>query len=193
MRPEMPDDLTRTIDLVRLAQAGEKGALDRLCARYYERVRVLVRARLAPPLRRIVDSGDVLQETFLQAVRNFDRFEMREDAALIHWLAKISERQVVAIVDRERTQKRDRAREVALDVATAGSHASDDPGDAPAEATARSEEDEAVAACLDELAPEQREVILLRDYAGASWPMIVEEHARALVELGRRLRAKGIR
>lgn len=196
------EDLTRTIDLVRRAQGGESDALERLCARYYDRVRPIVRHRLTPALRQVVDTGDILQETFLQAVRGLSRFEVREEAELIHWLARISERQVLAAFDRISAQKRDRAREVELGT-DAELPARGDDG-AAAEDLAREERSAAVDACLDALPEELREVILMRDHAGGSWDWIAAElrtsasavrrrHARALVELGRCLRAKGIR
>ena len=198
------DDLTRTIDLVRRAQGGDGSSLERLCARYYERVRPIVRHRLTPALRKVVDSGDILQETFLHAVRGLQRFEVREEAELIHWLARISERQVLAAFDRISAQKRDHAREVGLetDVDLPARESAD--GGGAAVDLVRAERSAAVDACLDALPEELREVILMRDHAGGSWEWIAEQqgtsassvrrrHARALVELGRCLRAKGIR
>ena len=68
-----PDALTRSVELVRRAQAGERPALERLFERYYDRVRRIVRARLGPELRLRVESVDILQETFTAAVGSFDR------------------------------------------------------------------------------------------------------------------------
>jgi DNA-directed RNA polymerase specialized sigma24 family protein len=74
----------------------------------------------------------------------------------------------------------------------------------PLDATASEEEQRIVEACLAELPEEYRELILLRNYAGASWESVAEEtgrpsaaaarmmHARAMVELGKLVRAGGI-
>ena len=52
---------------------------DRLFARYYKRVRKVIRARMGPRVRRACDSDDVLQRTFHIAVLKFDDFEMRNE------------------------------------------------------------------------------------------------------------------
>ena len=85
----MPDDLTLSLDLMRQAQEGDEAALNRLLTRYYDRVRPIVRARLGKRLRRHVDSGDILQETFETACRTFSRFDVTDEASLIGWLADL--------------------------------------------------------------------------------------------------------
>jgi hypothetical protein len=42
----MNSDVTRSLDLMAKAQHGDKDALNRLIARYYDRVRSIVRARM---------------------------------------------------------------------------------------------------------------------------------------------------
>jgi DNA-directed RNA polymerase specialized sigma24 family protein len=93
--PAMADDITQSLDLVLRAQGGDQASLNRLCERYYDRVRRIVRLRLGSRLRESVDSGDILQETFLAAVRSIENFEMREEASLINWLSRLAERQII--------------------------------------------------------------------------------------------------
>ena len=62
------------LDLIRRAQAGEHEALELVFARYYAPVRAYVSRRLGPILRLEVESLDIMQETFLIAVEQFDRF-----------------------------------------------------------------------------------------------------------------------
>ena len=205
----MSDEITRSLDLVLRAQKGDAEALNRLCQRYYDRVRKIVRLRLGARLRDRVDSGDILQETFLAAVRSLQSFEMREEASLIHWLARLAERQIIAAADFHGAKKRDRARDVPLtgriaDTGTVGVplqlvDAREAP---PPDFVADAEEAEHVEACLERLPEEYRELILLRNYAGASWESVAEEtgrpsaaaarmmHARALAELGKLVRAQ---
>ena len=161
-------------------------ALKRLRELYGDRVWKLVRLRLGARLRKMVDSGDILEEAFRAAVRSLDSFEMREEASLINWLSRLVERQIIAAPDYHGEKKRDELRQPL-----------------PLEATASEEEQRIVEACLQELAEEYRELILLRNYAGASWETVAEEtglpspaaarmaHARAMLELSKLVRARG--
>ncbi|MFO1010603.1 MAG: sigma-70 family RNA polymerase sigma factor [Planctomycetota bacterium] len=206
----MSDPLTRSLDLVLRAQKGDRAALDALVARYRDRVLRIVRARLGAKLRERVDSEDILQETFLTAVRKLDSFEMREEASLIRWLARLAEHQITAAADFHGARKRDQGRDVSLSGGSTGGaesgtrffHATDSTQ--PLARIANEEEQRRVEACVAELADEYRELILLRNYAGASWEAIAEEtgrpsaaaarmmHARALVELGKLCREAGL-
>ncbi|MEM7308221.1 MAG: sigma-70 family RNA polymerase sigma factor [Planctomycetota bacterium] len=198
-----------SIELVRRAQDGELDALNALFGRYYERVRRVVRARLGARLRAQLDSGDILQETFVSAVRSFPSFERRDEASLIHWLARIAERQVNAAADRLGAAKRDPGMERALEHVRASLSSGDlrlEPAadvPLPPEQAARAELVQRVEECLAELKEEYREVILLRTYAGASWETVAALmgrasanacrmlHTRALVELAARVRGPG--
>ncbi len=203
----MSDEITQSLELVLRAQQGDASALDKLCARYYDRVRRIVRLRLGPRLRERVDSGDILQETFLAAVRSLQSFEMREEASLINWLSRLAERQIIAAADFHGAKKRDSRRDVPLsgpigDSGAIGVRAGleDRRLARPLDALADVEEQQSVEAALERLPEEYRELILLRNYAGASWESVAEEtdrpspsaarmmHARALVELGKLLR-----
>ncbi|MHC5210463.1 MAG: RNA polymerase sigma factor [Planctomycetota bacterium] len=201
----MDESLTVTIELVRRAQGGNREALERLFARYYERVRRIVRLRLGHKLRLRMDSGDILQETFAAAVEAFDRFEMKDEAGFINWLSKIAERQALSAVAHHSAQKRDSAREVPLephDPDRTGSLEPADGGPPPSELAQRAEEALLIETCMSDLPEDYRELIILRDYAGASWDLVAEEtgrpspdaarmkHAKALLQLGRLMRRR---
>jgi RNA polymerase sigma-70 factor, ECF subfamily len=177
----MADDITHSLDLVLRAQQGDKDALNRLFERYYERVRRIVRLRLGAKLRERVDSGDILQETFLAAVGALDNFEMREEASFIQWLSRLAERQIIAAADYHGAKKRDSRRETPLKTpradaptATVQLDLADGKGAKPIDLIADSEEREKVEACIELLPEEYRELILLRNYAGASWEAVAE-------------------
>lgn len=182
-----PLNLTQTFELVQRAQGGERSALDRLFARYYDRVRAIVRVRMGAHVRSLCDSGDILQETFAVAVRNFDRFEMQHEGALVNWLAKLAQRQITDAVDRADADKRDRRRERPIDAAQPDGPrlelVSAAPG--PAELLASDEDRLLVEHCLAELAPEHSELILLRNYADMSWREIAEETGRPSADAAR--------
>jgi RNA polymerase sigma-70 factor (subfamily 1) len=205
-------DLTKSIELVQRAQDGDAVALDRLFERYYERVRRIVRLRMGRELRRSVDSGDILQETFHVAVRAFDSFQVRDEASLINWLSKLAERQVLTAAAHHRAHKRDKRREVLISEAGSrdASRADSMPMDlaasttGPLEHMSAAEQTEIVEECIRGLDEEQRELIILRDYAGAAWDSVAREtgrpseaaarmaHSRAVIELAKRIRARGL-
>jgi RNA polymerase sigma-70 factor (ECF subfamily) len=209
---ETDADFTHSVELVHRAQDGNEEALNQLFDRYYERVRRIVRLRLGRKLRSALDSGDILQETFTQAVQAFDGFEMRDEASLIHWLSKLAERQIMAAADYHGAKKRDRSRELRLRAGASqdGTPASGVSFGLAADATAPlqkltdNEQVEIVERCIRELPEDYRELIILRDYAGASWESVAEQtgrpsaaaarmmHARALIDLGKLVRDQGL-
>lgn len=203
---EPPNDATESLDLVRRAQAEDHAALDRLFKRYYERIRRIVRIRLGADLRSCVESGDILQETFICAVHDFNRFEMRDEASLIHWLSRIAEHRIKAAADYHGALKRDRKREVALqhvkDAQASGELVLEPQASGPQPLDEMVEEEavRAVEDCLRELSEEYREVILQRDYMDAPWEVVAERihspspdaarmlYSRAVTDLAQRMR-----
>ena len=205
----MDSDLTLSIELVHKAQGGDGGALERLFDRYYARVRRIVRLRMGRDLRRSVDSGDILQDTFFAAIRSFETFEVRDEASLINWLSKLAERQILTAAARYGAGKRDKKREVLLSEAGSDGEESvpfelEASTHAPLENLSEAEQTTIVENCIHELPDDVRELIILRDYAGASWETVAHDtgrpsaaaarmmHARALIELGKRVRRKGL-
>jgi RNA polymerase sigma-70 factor (ECF subfamily) len=195
---------------VQAAQQGDRAALERLLERYQERVRGIVRVRLGAQLRAQLESGDVLQQVLLDAFRSLDRFEPRDEAAFLAWLATIAENRIRDAADYHGSEKRDGARAVPLDAgpaddASIGPAPPVDGAPGPAEAAARSEQRRRHEDCLAELPEADREVVVLRDYIGLPWKDVAERvgapspdaarmrHAAVLVELGRRLRERGVR
>jgi len=203
MAEPVDQPVEETIDLVHRAQAGDRAALQSLVERYYERVRRIVRLRLGPALRTRLDSNDILQEVFLQAVRDFASFEMREPASLINWLARMAEHRIGDAWNYHRADKRDAAREVPLAAPEENSQLDRDlsaGGLMPDADASLAEQIARLEAAMERLSQDDRELILLREYAGASWKMVAEEtdrpsedaarmaHAEAVKRLGRHLR-----
>jgi RNA polymerase sigma-70 factor (ECF subfamily) len=184
--------LGRSLELARRAQAGEAEALDELLRRYQERVVRIARIRMGSRLRTCMESMDLVQETWRTALGRFQDLELRSHASLIQWLSKILENQIHDAVTRNfRTEKRARDRERPLSPAgESGDAAALEPAGsepAPADALAETELREIYDACVEELEGDQREVVLLREYAGASWELIARELGRARVEAAQEL------
>ena len=196
-----------TVELVRRVQQGDAAAREALFARYGGRVLAIARARLGAKLRGNLESGDILQEAMLEALRGLERFEMRDESSLIRWLAQLVEHRITARASYHGASKRDmplvplegeaRPGEPSVPELTARQ-----PG--PLTQLEERESSEAVQSALAELTERQRELVLLRDYAGASWEEVARAveaptpaaarmlHARALVRLGALLRARGL-
>ncbi len=203
--PTLSEEIEATLSLIRQAQEGDQEALGKIFARYYNPVRAFVRRRLGCELRSNLDSGDIMQETFLSAVKHFDNFELRHDAGLIQWFSSIAENHIREQARYARAQKRDRRRERALrflkDSISSGSMQMEPAGNItlPGNAVERKEMEEQLAKALDSLKPSYRDVILHRAYGKGTWKEIADLmergteaaarhlHARAMIELAARM------
>jgi RNA polymerase sigma-70 factor (ECF subfamily) len=205
------EPFTKTLELVRKAQDGDRTALNRLFERYYERVRRAVRARIGQQLRRRLETGDILQQTFAKAFEKFSAFEMRDEGSLVHWLSMIADRQIRDEADRAVARKRRPPKPLVELDAPAGDQASGDlaqavPGahPAPPGMAQTAEEIAALDECLDALPAQYRELLILRDFEGLEWDDAAEAagrpsasaaremHTKATLELAKLLRSRGI-
>ncbi len=203
----MTDPPPQTLDLISCAQTGDRGALDELMRRFAPRVLDVVRVRLGRPLRLAVESADILQETLLEAFRAFDNFEVREDAHFLGWLARIAERRILSRAEYHRAEKRDPGRLEPLERTGDSSDFQWEPAAGQTAASsylAREEERAVVLEALSQIPEHYREVILAREYLGASWDEVALQtdhdtangarmtYHRARAALGSRLRATGL-
>jgi RNA polymerase sigma-70 factor (ECF subfamily) len=200
-------DVTKTLDLIQRAQNGDRDALGRVLARYSDRVRRIVRARLGKRLRRLVDSGDIVQETLLVAVRKWSDYDVPDEASVINLLARIAQHQITDWADKANSQKRNLDLQVSMesnDSQTSG--LAFDPPDSETrqiDRQIRRERQEMVDDCLAELREDYRELILQRDFAGNSWKQVAEltgrpsenaarmAYGKALYELTKLVRRHG--
>lgn len=174
------DSSEATRELVARSGAGDAAALDRLIRRFYGRVERMVRVRMSQFLRQRQAVVDVVQDVFVRVIMGIERFESRDDARFIDWLARLAQRELANHARREGAHKRagsltQRVRRQA-EAVDAADLAGDSTG--PASNVARRELTDRVDACLAELGEDHREVILLRDYAGGSWRTVAETMGR---------------
>lgn len=187
-----------TIELVKRVRRGDALAREALFARYQGRVLAIVRVRLSARMRTRLESQDVLQDVLLEALRDLERFEMRDESSLIRWLAVLVEHRIGAHARAQLAVRRD-GNVRALDSGDAERLGADAP--APSQVLSAEESRQRVQEALAHLPEPQRELVLLRDYAGVAWQEIADElgldsadaarmlHARALVRLASVLRA----
>src|SRR3954463_4035692 len=107
-------------DLIRRVRAGEQGAREQLFDRYHAYLHVLARAQLGRHLRGKCDSMDVVQETLMEAHRDFAAFQGCHEPELLAWLRRILSHNLFNEARRFAAQQRDATREVSLDHVRAG-------------------------------------------------------------------------
>ncbi|HEY1599281.1 MAG TPA: sigma-70 family RNA polymerase sigma factor [Pirellulales bacterium] len=102
--------------LLKSAKDAGPGALGSLLELYRNYLRILARSQLTPELLPRATPSDVVQDTFLEAYRDFVQFRGTTLAEFVAWLRKILVRNIARLVEHHlAAQKRDVRREVSLD------------------------------------------------------------------------------
>lgn len=157
----------REAELVAEASGGSREAFEELVRRHQDRVYGLALRMLGDP----AEAEDAAQEVFLRAYRAIRDF--RGESALYTWLFKVT---LNACRSRLRRLARRRAREVPIHAAAGGEEEADPPEalaasglPGPEESAQSSETARRVREAMGRLAPEHREVVLLREIEGLSY------------------------
>jgi RNA polymerase sigma-70 factor, ECF subfamily len=203
----MNDQMQRTVVLVDRAKVGDPAAQNELIERYEPRVLPIVRAHLRRPVRKLMDSQDIVQEVMVQALHNLDGFAMRDENSFLHYLGVAAVNKIRDHADALKAKKRDVRREVEMAAPAGADSAAIDLPDrnatTPSQDVARNEMQEAVNDCVAELSDSHRELISMRNYANMDWQAIGDSlgikpdaarqrHASARVALGRLLQQRGL-
>ena len=148
------------------AQAGSLEALGHALEACRSYLLLVADRELSPDLKAKGGASDLVQETFIEAHKDFARFQGKSDAEFLAWLRCLLQHRLANFARRYRkTQKRGLAREVALAAGDASVSGLDNlPGDIPTpsrEAMAR-ERVEALERVLARLPADYRQVIALR-------------------------------
>jgi RNA polymerase sigma-70 factor (ECF subfamily) len=142
----------------------------------------IARAELDGDLRCKAGPSDLVQETFLEAQRDFSQFpgESRDD--LLRWLREILRHNLADFVRRYRqTARRDVQQEQSLDAAEGDELENQISADTalPEDRVLAAEQREMLARAMERLPEEQRKVMQLRHANGASWAEIAEQMGRS--------------
>jgi RNA polymerase sigma-70 factor (ECF subfamily) len=174
--PTLPSETA----LITEAVAGDRRALEQLLFRHYNDLMRHIQANASAVLRRQVDPEDLLQQTFLQAVRSIQGFEIRPEASFLTWLKAIANHRI-----------RDAARKLGRHpVAVQGTPDGDNQGSivdlislieadqtSPSRGAMRHDLSRAVHLAIAQLeSPEQRDAVRLRYLEGLE----IEEVANAI-------------
>ena len=149
-----------TDDLVRDAVAGRPEAVDALYARVAPRVLTYVRLRMGQPLRARMDSRDILQATLLKSFERFGEFQGSGKPALMAWLARIAEREILDRADYHQRARRNAQREAPL----SGEDVLQARVTSVLSSMIRDERAERLEEAMEGLSDAHREIILLRKF-----------------------------
>ena len=172
--------------LLQEARGGDTTAVGRLLELYGRYLTLLARVQIGQRLQGKVDAADLVQDTFLDAHRNFARFRGTTEAELVCWLRQILAAKLADLVRRYfGTKGRDVRLEreireaidqssVLLDRCLIAAQSS------PSQQAANREQAVLLADALGELPDNYREVIVLRHLEGLTFPEVAQRMNRSV-------------
>jgi RNA polymerase sigma-70 factor (ECF subfamily) len=172
--------------LLARARAGDMAALGQLLELHRSYLTLLARVQIGRRLQGKVDEADLVQDTFLEAHRNFALFRGADVAEFLGWLRQILAANLAMLLRRYfGTQRRDVRLERELAVELDDSSRVLDrgllaPSSSPSSRAARREQAVLLAAALERLPVAYREVIILRHLEGLSFPDVAGRMSRSL-------------
>ena len=172
--------------LLRDAKAGDAATVGRLLERYRRYLSLLARVQIGQRLQGKVDASDLVQETFLEAHRNFGRFRGGSEGEFVAWLRQILAGNLADLLRRYLgTQGRDvhleREIQNALDQSSVLlDRALISPHSSPSQQAERREQGVLLADALDQLPEEYREVLVLRHLEGLAFPEVARRMERSV-------------
>ena len=143
-----------SIELVRQACGGDREAENALCARYLPRLHRWTRGRLPQGVRPALETGDVVQEVLLNAIRTFPQFEPRHEGAFAAYLRTILANRLLDLG--RRAMRRPAPSPIEVEVELPSREAS------PFDLAVGREQRERFDAGLQSLSPADQELIVLR-------------------------------
>ena len=172
--------------LLQEARAGDAATLGRLLELYRRYLALLARVQIGHRLQGKVDASDIVQETFLEAHRNFPRFRGTSEGELVRWLRQILAANLADLLRRYLgAQGRDVRLEREIEDAFDRSSVLLDrglvaPQSSPSQQAARREQAVLLADALDQLPDDYRDVLVLRHLEGLTFPQVAARMGRSL-------------
>ncbi|HWG43679.1 MAG TPA: sigma-70 family RNA polymerase sigma factor [Gemmataceae bacterium] len=172
--------------LIAEARTGTDAGLGPLLDLYRNYLRLLARLEIGRRLQGKLDASDLVQETYLEAHRNFARFQGSNEAQFVSWLRQILAAKVANLLRHYLgTQGRDirLEQQLALDL----DNSSRGLGEklvaslsSPSQQAVRREQAVLLADALERLPEDYREVIVLRHLEGQSFPEVAQRMGRSV-------------
>jgi RNA polymerase sigma-70 factor (ECF subfamily) len=207
MMTDLRPDSHRTCELLDAVGNGDAGALDTLLGRYRSELVAFVEARLDPAVRQRLDPSDVVQEAQLEVVRRMNDFLERRPMPFHLWVRKTTYERLLNLHRAHRGTARRSVRceerlpdssSLALAQPFLASAAS------PSEAMQAREFADRVAGAVSQLAPADREILLMRQVehlpydevayllGGIGAAAVRQRYGRALLRLRQVLKESGL-
>ncbi len=170
------EPLSQTLDDLDLARTGDSEAADRLWSRYYERIVPAVRVRLGKKRRSNVETIDVVQGVFLEAVRSAEEREFQSEGHFRAWLNRLVENRIRKDARDWGRQKRDASRERSF-FNTSGEERTDIEQDRrrPVSIVEEFDDLERMEEALEKLPKGQREMVVMRFFDQLTYAEIGEQ------------------
>ena len=147
--------------------AGNKSAISQLIERHTNRVRDYIRMMVKD--KDVAD--DILQETFIKAVRVIDAGKYSDKGKFLSWILRIAHNQVIDYYRANKNARMINESDAGYDVLGTLRYS-----ERTIEDEMMSEQvEEQVRQLIERLAPEQREVVKLRYYEGLNFKEIAEQ------------------
>ncbi len=183
----MDNESVRNVtQLIRRAREGNPECRDELFGLCRDYLRFIARAEVESWLRVKVDASDVVQQTMLEAHRDFERFSGESEKEWLGWLRGILSHNVADYVRHYRgTAKRQQRREVPIRRAGSeiiGQGGVQEPAgreETPSMQMARMDDELCVAAALAQMPEDYREVIMLRNFQRLPFSEVAERMDRS--------------
>jgi RNA polymerase sigma-70 factor, ECF subfamily len=171
-------------ELLKRARDGDGAALGLLLQRYRAYLKLLARLEIGRRLSGKLEPSDVVQETFLEAHRDFGAFRGTTEAEFTRWLRRILATNLAnAVRHYYGTQRRDirLERDLAEQLHESSAHLGSalvGSDTSPSLQAARREEAVTLADALTQLPVDYREVLVLRHLEGLSFPDVAGRMGR---------------
>jgi RNA polymerase sigma-70 factor (ECF subfamily) len=177
--------------LIQRARQGDAAGRDQLFALCRSYLQIIARAQVETSLRAKVDASDLVQETLLEAFRDFQRFGGNSEQEWLAWLKRILAHNAADFIRRYRgTAKRQARREVPIrgprdSTLAPGVSEPAAPCQTPSQEFLRIDDELRVTAALAELPPDYQEVIVLRNLQRLPFNEVAErmERSRPAVQM----------
>jgi RNA polymerase sigma-70 factor (ECF subfamily) len=148
-----------SVDLLVKAQSGDGEALNGLLTRYLPRLQRWASGRLPNGVRTMLDTGDLVQDAVINALRHLDTLEIRTEGALQAYLRRAVNNRIIDLY--RRAGRRPVREEIPADAPAAGT--------SPLEAAIGAEALESYERALARLREDDREAIVLRVELGLDY------------------------
>ncbi|MFH1245071.1 MAG: sigma-70 family RNA polymerase sigma factor [Candidatus Omnitrophota bacterium] len=162
-----------TKNLIVSAKLGDEKVLNLLFARYQQRILRIVRLRLNQNLRYKLklQSMDIVQEVFMYALQHLKEFEPKSQGHFLNWMSKKVEHYICDRLDYVSRIKRDApCGEVSVEQRVLGNDSSQGlemqikaDETTPSQFAVKKDREEIVDSILEQLEPEERELIINRN------------------------------